>query len=91
MGTPGSLTNSQLLMPEDTGMGIETPKYSCSGHEDPRLIDKYRSVIAKTPDIHGGTLEAQLLPGRICRPAAHGKVIERRTLNIARQLINSAE
>ena len=61
MGTPGSLTNTQLLMPEDAGMGIATPKYSCSGHEDPRLIDKYRLVIIKTPDLHSGTREVQLL------------------------------
>jgi hypothetical protein len=78
-------------MPEDTGMGMETPKYSCSGHEDPRLIDKYRPVIAKTLSFHSGTLEAQLLTGRIIRTPAHGKVIERRTLNIARKLRSSAE
>jgi hypothetical protein len=71
-------------MPEDPGMGSETPKYSCSGHEDPRLIDKYRLVIAKTLGFRRGTLEAHLLPGRIIRTSAHGKVIERRTLNIAR-------
>jgi hypothetical protein len=61
MGTPGSLTSNQRLMPEDTGMGIETPKYSSFGHEGPRLIDKYRLVIGKTPGFHSGTHEAQLL------------------------------
>jgi hypothetical protein len=91
MGTSGSLTNTQLPMPEDADMGIETPKYLCSGHEDPRLIDKYRLVIAKTPCFHSGTHEAQLLSAKIIRTPAHCKVIERRTLNIARKLRSSAE
>jgi hypothetical protein len=43
-------------------------------------------VIAKTPCFHSGTRKVQLLPARIIRASAHGKVIERRTLNIAHQL-----
>jgi len=70
-------------MPEDAGMGMQTPKYSCSGHEDPRLVDKYRLTIAKTPDLPSGTRDVQLLSCTIIRTSVPGKVIERRTLNIA--------
>jgi hypothetical protein len=86
MGTSGSLINTQLPLPEDPGTGIETPKYSCSGHEDSRLIDKYRPAIRRTPCFRSGTQEAQLLAGRITPTPDDGKVIERRTLNIAYEL-----
>jgi hypothetical protein len=52
--------------------------------KDPHLIGKYRPAIGKTPNCQSGTQEAQLLPGTIIQASGDGKVIERRTLNIAR-------
>jgi hypothetical protein len=59
--------------------------------KDPHLIDKYRPAIGKTPNCQSGTQEAQLLPGTIVQAVGDGKVIERRTLNIAPELKSNDE
>lgn len=54
--------------------------------KDPRAIGKSLPAIRKTPNCRSGTQEAQLLRHTIGEAAQDGKVIERRTLNIALEL-----
>jgi hypothetical protein len=51
--------------------------------KDPHPTDKYQPAVGKTPNCQSGTQEAQLLQRRLIQAAGRGKVIERRTLNIA--------